>query len=436
MRPGRLARLGGIAATLGVASCVENLTAPGKCPEFCPSGSIRIVDTLLTMNVSRDSAYRGYVLAHEPAALAVVDAPGVMDSRAIMVTGALADAVVLAGDTVTDRIVGSDSLKLTLTLTRRDTGAQNLTLRFYRLPVNLDSTTTFANVAGAFATAPLRTVNLDSLEAKATRDTATGNFVFVDPATGDAIAVDTATDRVALTVKFDSLQAPYSAADSGRLGIGLRVAAGGPTSVAIATRASVVGGARVSWYATVDSITDSSTTRIHKLPPFPRGVEFESFVFDPPPAPLDSTLAVGGAPSARSLLRVDLPRAIRDSSQIVRATLILVPAVAARGAPADSFIVEAHTVLTDFGAKSPIALDPQRTDTAMIRIGATDSVRIEVTNLLRLWAVDTILPTAIMLRAQDEGSNPAEIRFYPSAAQPYRPSLRVTFARRFPFGVP
>ena len=427
MRPGRLARLGGIAATLGVAACVENLTAPGKCPEFCPSGSIQIVDTLLTTNVSRDSAYRAYVLAHEAAVMAVVDAPGVMDSRAIMLTGALADSVVLAGDTVPDRIVGSDSLKLTVTLVRRDTAAQDLTLSFYRLPVTLDSTTTFADLAGAFATAPLRTVNLDSLEAKP------GG---VDSTTGDAIVVDTATDRVAVTVKFDSLQAPYSAADSGRLGIGVRVSAAGPTSVAIATRASVVGGAQVAWYATVDSITDSSTTRIHKLPPYPRGVEFESFVFDPPPAPLDSTLAVGGVPSARSLLRVDLPRAIRDSSQIVRATLILVPAVAARGAPADSFIVEAHTVLTDFGAKSPIALDPQRTDTAMIRIGATDSVQIEVTNLLRLWAVDTILPTAIMLRAQDEGSNPAEIRFYPSAAPPYRPSLRVTYARRFPFGVP
>src|SRR2546422_3641901 len=68
---------------------------------------------------------------------------------------------------------------------------------------------------------------------------------------------------------------------------------------------------------------------------FPYTPLFRS-VFDPPTPPLDSTLAVGGAPSARSILRVVLPRAIRDSSQIIRATLILVPAVPVKGAPSDS----------------------------------------------------------------------------------------------------
>src|SRR5206468_4762663 len=150
--------------------------------------------------------------------------------------------------------------------------------------------------------------------------------------------------------------------------------------------------------------------------------------------PLDSTLAVGGVPSARSLLRVAFPKVIRDSSQIIRGTLILVPAVPARGAPADSFVIEARTVFADFGGKSPI--DPRLGDTTVIRVGSTDTVKIEVTNLLQLWAADSTHPTVLVLRPQLEAQFLGEIRFYPSIAPAFRPTLQVTFVRPFRFGVP
>src|SRR3989449_10232623 len=108
------------------------------------------------------------------------------------------------------------------------------------------------------------------------------------------------------------------------------------------------------------------------------GTTLANFVFTPPTAPLDSTLAVGGVPSARSLLRVAFPKFIRDSSQIIRGTLFLVPAVAARGAPADSFVMEVRTVLADFGRKSPI--DARLDDSIVIHPGRTDTIiKIEVT---------------------------------------------------------
>lgn len=410
------------AATLATAACVERMIAPGQCPEFCPSGSIQMVDTLLPTNVARDSAYRGYWEAHQARAMYVADVPGVVDSRAILVTSPFGPRVTLGGDTISDPIVASDSLRLSFAITRRDTAVHNLTIRFYRLSRNIDSTTTFADLAGPFAAAPLRTVNLDSLLAK------TGGL---DSATGDSISVDTATHRVTVRVKFDSLQARYVAADSGRLGIGVRVGADAPTSIALGTGEGGLA-ASGTWFVTVDSITPTDTTPVHHS--YPASSTFDSFVFVPPAAPLDSTLAVGGVPSARSLLRVTLPRAIRDSAHIIRATLLLVPAVPARGAPVDSFVIGAHAVLSDFGAKSP-TLDATP-DTAVIRVGATDMVEIEVTNLLQSWASDTLAPTALMLRARDEGVNPAEIRFYPSAARAYAPALHVTYARRFPFGEP
>ena len=173
-----------------------------------------------------------------------------------------------------------------------------------------------------------------------------------DTLTGDSVAVDT-TKRVAVVMKLDSSQAPYASADSGKLALGIRVGADSLASIALTVDT-------IRWFVKVDSIHGSDTTLVHKL--YARGVTFRSFVFDPPPAPFGSMLAVGGVPSARSILRLSVPRAILDSSQIIRGTLILVPAVPASGAPADSFKIEAHTVLADFGAKSPLVFDATRTD--------------------------------------------------------------------------
>ena len=419
----KAARVAWLAAVL--AGCVDQATAPGVCPAFCPSGRIDVVDTVLAASIARDSAYRGYVFPYQAVAMTVSAVPGVLDSRAVFVTAALPDRVSLnTSDTTTSPLVGSDSAKITLTVTRRDTSAHNLTLRLYGLPVRIDSNTTFGDVQGAFAGSPLRSVNLDSLLAKPNG---------VDVTTGDSAGIDTTSKQLKVTLKLDSVQAPYVLGDSGKLGIGVGVGADGPTSISFCTRDNGCG-ATISWFMKVDSIKGTDTTLIHK--PYPRGSIFDTFLFDPPPAPLDSTLVVGGAPSARSILRITLPRAIRDSSQIIRATLLLLPAVPARGAPVDSFVVEAHTVAADFGAKSPLILDATRTDTTMIRVGRTDTVRIEITNLMQFWVSDTTRPEVLMLRSQEEATRPTEIRFYPSAATLKRPALRITYARRFPFGVP
>ena len=419
----RVRRVAWLAAVL--AGCVDRATAPGVCPTFCPSGTIDVVDTVLAASVARDSTFRGYVLPYQAVAMTASDVPGVDSSRVVFVTTALPASVALnSADTTTSPLVGTDSAKITFTVLRRDTAAHNQTLTLYRLPVTIDSNTTFGDVAGAFAGSPLRTVNLDSLLAKPNG---------VDVTTGDSAGIDTTSKQLKVTLKLDSLEATYVPGDSGKLGIGVRVGADAPTSISFCTRENACGAA-IAWFMKVDSIKGADTTLVHK--PYAGVSLFDTFLFDPPPAPLDSTLVVGGAPSARSIMRITLPRGIRDSSQIIRATLLLLPAVPARGAPADSFVVEAHTVAADFGAKSPLVLDATRTDTTRIHVGATDTLRIEVTNLMQFWVADSTRPEVLMLRSQEEAARPTEIRFYPSAATPYRPALRITYARRFPFGVP
>src|SRR5437773_1922846 len=87
----------------------------------------------------------------------------------------------------------------------------------------------------------------------------------------------------------------------------------------------------------------------------------------------------------------------------------------------------------DFGPKSPI--DARLDDPIVIHTGAMDTIKIEVTNILQLWAADTTHPTVFLLRPQAEAQYFGEIRFYPSKAA-LRPTLQITYVKQFPFGVP
>src|SRR5690349_3214335 len=405
-----------LGAVLLVAACVEQVSAPGHCPSFCPSGQIQIVDTVLTGVISRDSSFQAYVTASQSPVLLVADLPGFVDGRGLVRFNGYGGNYLLGGSD-TGHIVSADSARLALTVTRRDTGAHNLTLKIFRLPATIDSTTTFASVTGPFTDSLVRTVNVDTLLARTGRK---------DTITGDSVVVDTVNHLLAFSLKFDTAAARYLLADSGTVAYGVRVSADTLASIAI-TRASF----SWQWFLSVDS----AGTTLHKKPNL-NTPAFTGFVFNPPAPPLDSTLAVGGVPSARSILRVAFPRFIRDSSQIIRGTLILVPAAPVQGAPSDSFVVEAHTVFTDVGAKSPVIVDATRTDTAVIHAGVSDTVQIEVTNLMQFWASDTTRATTLVLRPKAEATSFSLIRFYPSAAQAFRPALRITFVRRFPFGAP
>ena len=413
-------RLALVGAVLLAAACVERLTAPGHCPDFCPSGQITVVDTLLTTSINRDSSYRGYVVSYQsPVMLAAFlpDTTDTLDGRPIFRFNGFGPRLPVSS-VDTGQIRGADSARLQLYIVRRDTATHNLRLQFYRLPTTIDTTTTFDAVEAPFANVPVKRVNVDTLLAQPGGK---------DPVTGDSVVVDTVNHRWLLSLKFDAAAARYDGtSDSGAVAYGIRIAADTLASIAFGKGAV---GPVLQWYLQVDSMGIKPVART----PGALGAAFASFVFAPPPAPLDSTLAVGGVPSARSLLRVAFPKFIRDSSQIIRGTLFLVPAVAARGAPADSFVMEARTVLADFGRKSPI--DARLDDPIVIHPGATDTIKIEVTNMLQLWAADTTHPTVFLLRPQAEAQYFGEIRFYPSKAA-LRPTLQITYVKQFPFGVP
>lgn len=432
MSGGRLARFGlAIAAAAALGACTEQVTAPGQCPNYCPTRRLTLVDTLLRASIGKDSAYRGYVLPHRAQALPAANLPGIVDSRPMWRFTTIGPRlVVLATDTTQGTIERADSARLQFYITRYDSLERGQTLRLYRLPVTIDTTTTFAMLdPGPFADSLVRTLPLDSLLARpGRRDAITHSVTHVDTLAGDSIVVDT-LHRILVSLKLDSSKARYVAADTGKVAYGIRLSADSLATMVVGKDAL---GATLQWYLVADSLG----VPVKRAAPALRGTTLATFVFNPPAARLDSTLAVGGVPAARSVLRVALSRPIRDSVQILRGTLLLVPAVAARGARADSFLVQARTVFADFGAKSPLVIDLIHVDSARIHVGATDTVRIEITNLLQLWQTDSTKPTTIVLSAKPEGSELPEIRFYPSAAAAYRPTIHLTYLQPYPFGVP
>jgi hypothetical protein len=410
----------------GLLGCTEDATAPGRCPQFCPPGQIKTVDTVLNI-ISRDSTYRGYVRADSAVAMLAADLPGVVDSRAVFRLGPINTRVVLLGtDTTTSAALHLDSARLTLTVLRWDTAATHLRVSLYRLPLTVDETTAFGDLAGPFTDSLIRSVNVDSLLALAThRDSITGDSVFV---------VDTATRQFQLLMKLDTAAARYVASDSGKVAYGIRVSADSLASVAFG---SVNGGAgpTLAWWGSFDS---AGTTVTRAL--VPGANAFNTFLFTPPPAPLDSNLLVGGVPAARSLLRITLPRGIRDSSQIVRATLVLVPISAPLGAPSDSVVLNLYRLDTDVGGKSPLA-QTANVDSSLfvphtVLVGQADSIQIEVTQILRFWQSDTIAPQALMIRQAPEGANLTSLRLYSSRTAAFRPTLHITYIPRFSFGSP
>ncbi|HET7791066.1 MAG TPA: hypothetical protein VFK78_09740 [Gemmatimonadales bacterium] len=408
-----------LAAGALVAACTQDVSAPGSCPAFCPAHGVTLVDTVLPL-VQRDSSFRGYVQPYEASQLLAATLPSV-DSRPIFVLNGFPPRRLVGTDTTTGLITGVDSLVMRLFIERRDTAAHNLTLRLYRMPKTIDSTTGFADVAAAFTDSLFHSINVDSVYALAGH---------IDPATGDSVSIDSTSQLTTVVIKLDSASVPYDSADSGRTAMGLRVFADSAASIALGAVESGLG-PQLSWFIKLDSLG----TTIHAAVGVVRLAEFDGFVLNPP-APADTGLVVGGVPSARSILRIPLPRGIRDSSQILRATLLLIPRGPVSGVASDSFLLSAHAVEADFGAKSPIATDSTRTATVEVHTGVTDTVRIELTRMLRFWAIDTLAPPALVLRQFPEGGRLAGIAFHASGDSAFRPLVHITYAPRYPFGVP
>jgi hypothetical protein len=390
-------------ASLAVIGCQEKLTAPADCPALCPGGLSQVFDEVISPITGADSSFRGYVQPFSAAALLVSNGLGGFETRSIMRFSRRSDTVTVRD---TARSYTIDSVAFGFNLLARDTTIPDLRILLYRLPPSIDSTTTYAAVDPAFVPGNLiRTITVpDTLKRGAIRTVFSGadlNSVAIPPA------------------------------DTGVLALGVRIDSPDTTGIRLGSSASGTGGVFVT-YATLD-VPDTGTA---KLRTFSLAATFNSWVTPPQPVPDTTLLVVGGEPSSRALLRFELPLHIRDSANIVRATLELTPVAPISGLPTDPARLQARAVQADLGAKSPVS-PAAAADT--LELGTT-GVSLEAVGLVKLWLDTTPSPSSLVLSlAPDlEAASFSRPVFYSTrAADPaVRPRLRISYLRAFPFENP
>ncbi len=389
-----------LAAALGVAACQEAVTAPGACPEYCPPESVQLVDTVLVEAIRADSTFVGYVTPWEAAGLQLVNDPAgtgaVTASRAVMRFFAFPERLLLnAADTITAPVSSIDSFSVSISVQARAAEATGLELVLYRLPVTVDSTATFGD--------------LDPF--------------FVDSARIAVVPVPDTLQTGTLKAVVPESAFPTFTADGPRAAIGIELRSTTGAFVNLGTLESNQG-AELTRFVQVDSAGTAVPRKDARVP------ELDTFVAPPLPAAGAGVLRIGGVPAARALMRVTLPAAARDSAAIVRATIQLVPTEPVLGAPGDSIRILAQAVTANFGAKSPLLIVP--IDSVEIRstvaaVGQADTIRVDVTEILRAWLVNKDLPHLLVLRAVPEGSRLSEVRAGSSAFTAARPTLHITF---------
>ncbi|HEU4828585.1 MAG TPA: hypothetical protein VFT04_05270 [Gemmatimonadales bacterium] len=386
-----------------LAACQEKLTSPGGCPELCPSDNLVIEDVVLEARL--DSTYTGFLGAGEGTRLLLSNGLGGEDFISVVRFARRGDSITVR-DTL--RPFAVDSVLLTVNVEGRDSAATGLAVEVYKLPASipLDASTTHAEVEAALLPERLiRSVPVpDDLASGALR------MVFAG-AELDEIAFAPEDDKV--------------------LRLAYRLVAPAPTGLLLASSAT---GSTGPAFITFTRVALSDTT-IRQ--PLPRIVQFQtSLDATPSPAPSPDLLTVGGAPSSRAILRFALPPRVRDSAEIIRATLQLVPVAPFSGMTGDSAALDTRGVFSDLGAKSPrISSSEALIVRERLIAGSSDTLFVEVTPVVRLWAADPAPPAALFLALEPEASSFTLAQFGSSRTPNARPTLRITYALPYPFEV-
>jgi hypothetical protein len=363
-----------------------------------------VFDTVITPLANSDTSYLGYVARSAAGALLVSNGLPASEDRAVYRFNARPDSIEVR-DTL--RAYTVDSALLALNLVARDTLVNGLKLYLYRIDSAVDIDDTFTSIDQQL----VPTAIIDSIEVP-----------------------DSVNSGLVQTVLrgADVAKVALPTGSGGVLAIGVAVAADQPSGVRIGASAAGTGATFVS-YVTLD-VPDTGSVRRQSVT---RAPAFNAFVTESPLVPEDAFLTVGGEPSSRALLRFDLPEDIEDSATIVRATLELVPRSPMLGLPADPALLQAKALLADLGAKSPVTTDERFISADTLSVGSADTVRLDMTPIVRLWQAASERPEAVFLSLLPEGASFTRPVFGSTRSGTVgAPRLRITYLKPFPFETP
>jgi hypothetical protein len=396
----RFALCGGLAVgVLATLACENDITTPGPCPAFCPSGRIEVVDTMLTGVVEHDTSFTGYVEATVATGMQVVGGGAPIASHGLIWFFPFGDSAAV-DSIVRAPVVEMDSFRLDLVLIDRSPDVSGLELNVHRIPPDAERLGSYDSFAPYFE---------DS--------TVVGVVEIPDGVTEDTIET---------VLPLDAF--PEFETNEKQVAVGLSIRGGTPAFANFRTRETRFA-ALLNRFVRVEYEGDTLERTDFKTP------AFDGFVHPDLADAAPGSLLIGGTPSSRAFFRVNLPPAIIDSAEIVRAQLLLVPVEPVLGAPSDTIRVLSEAVSTDFGAKSPILPE---VDSLVLKtpvgVGSSDTVAVDISRILAFWQRNPVQVRTLIVRFHDEAASVAELRVGSIRFAGMAPALRVTFVPPFSFG--
>lgn len=383
-----------------LAACTQRLTTPGDCPTLCPGGEVQVFDEVLLPIEGQDSAFVGYAPPGNGPALLLSNGIAAGDARPFVRFLRRLDSLLL-NDTLRGYTI--DSAEIQLSVLRRDTLQTGIALNLWVVPLALDSTASVGQLdAELLPERLMATIEVpDTLE----------------------------SGRLRHMLQRADLERLGLLADSGVFNLVVTVTSPQPTGLLLGSANSGSLLPILQNFITVDIADENLQQRTLNQAPL-----YAWHFVDPADRPPSATeLVVGGAPSARGIIRFALPPRLRDSVSIIRATLELIPFEPILGIPGEQSGINVVGVLTDLGLKSPLVpLDP---GTVTIDAGFADTVRVEVAQFVRLWQGESGLANALFVAQSPEGSTFMRPVFGTSRSD-RPPRLRITYVRPFDFETP
>lgn len=402
MRAGkRSALLGGLTVgVLATLACEEDLTTPGACPDFCPTGRIEVIDTMLTGVVEHDTSFTGYVEATVAIGMQVVGGGALLASRGLIWFFPFGDSA-FVDSIVRAPVVAMDSFRLDLVLIDRSPDVSGLEVNVHRIPPDVDRSGAYDSFAPYFE---------DS------------TVVGVVEVPDGAVAGDT----IETALPLDAF--PEFEANEQQVAVGLSIRGNTPAFASFRTRETRFA-ALMNRFVKVEYEGETLPRTDFQTP------EFDTFVNAEPAGAAPGTLLIGGTPASRAFFRLTLPPAIIDSAEIVRAQLLLIPVEPVLGAPSDTINVLGEALSADFGAKSPILPEADSlVPKTPVGVGSSDTVAVDVSRILAFWQRNPNQVRTFIVRFQEEAASVAELRVGSIRSAGATPALRVTYVPPFSFG--
>lgn len=398
-------------------ACEEQLDGGTACPILCPQQQVNLQDTTF-FAVDLDTSIQGFPSLGSEIRFFVASLGDTLSTQAIVRFDSVPQFFRHINSVVDSVITSVDSASIRLTVVTGDTLAAPTTIEIYDVDQNGAEEADPTSVTTAFT--PDRLLGSRTFPAAQLKDSAR---VFIDNA------------KLLEIIQRES--------PGNRLRIGVKVASTGNAKL---TLSATNGGGRpeLLFRASPDTavpmmgVFPMSRTPANNPPVSAALADYQVVSLGPPP-PAANVFRVGGIPGWRAYLRFAIPARILDSSNVVRATLLL-NQTPSPGAPEPSdsvaiqqFRVVSSTAVTDIQRAMTLIQLNLGIDTLRLVGDGAGERQFEIISLVRAWAATSpdSTPRAMVLRSTLEGESARQVDFFSlQAPLAVRPRLRLTYFPR------